>query len=52
MRVRPRSKFSIHPLQDRQVQAPILTGNIRELEPGGSPEMGWTLDGQRARTVR
>ena len=41
-------KFSIHPLQGRQVQAPILTGNIQGLEPGGSPEMGWTLDGQRA----
>ncbi|MCO5109434.1 MAG: acetate/propionate family kinase [Burkholderiaceae bacterium] len=41
-------KFSIHPLLHKQAQPPILTGNIQGLEPGGSPEMGWTLNGQRA----
>ncbi|MGE5331557.1 MAG: acetate/propionate family kinase [Nitrospirota bacterium] len=41
-------KFSIHPLLHKQAQPPILTGNIQGLEPGGRPEMGWTLNGQRA----
>lgn len=39
-------KFSLHPLQSGQVQASLLTGNIQGLEPGGSPEMGWTFQGQ------
>ena len=38
-------KFSIHPLTSGQVQACVLTGNIQGLEPGGSPTMDWTFQG-------
>jgi acetate kinase len=39
-------KFSLHPVQDGQVQGSVLGGNIQGLEPGGTPEMGWTFNGQ------
>ncbi|MCM2341923.1 acetate/propionate family kinase [Rhodoferax sp.] len=39
-------KFSLYPLVQRQVTPQILTGNIEGLEPGGSPEMRWTFQGQ------
>ena len=39
-------KFSLHPLAEGEVQAPILTGNIDGLEPSGSPQMRWTFQGQ------
>lgn len=39
-------KFSLYPLAQQQVQAQILSGNIEGLEPGGSPEMRWTFQGQ------
>lgn len=38
-------KFSMHPLSNGQVRAAVLTGNIQGLEPGGSPEMGWSYQG-------
>lgn len=41
-------KFSVHPLQGKQVQPAVLTGSIQGLEPGGTPEMRWTLNGERA----
>ena len=44
-------KFSLHPLNAGQVQPSVLTGNIQGLEPGGTPEMGWTLAGQSQRQV-
>ena len=34
-------KFSLHPLSGAEVHAPVLTGNIEGLEPGGSPQMRW-----------
>ena len=39
-------KFSLHPLAEGEVQAPILTGNVDGLEPSGSPQMRWTYQGQ------
>ncbi|MCF8159734.1 MAG: acetate/propionate family kinase [Polaromonas sp.] len=42
-------KFSLYPLVQRQVTPQILTGNIEGLEPGGSPEMRWTFQGQSHR---
>jgi acetate kinase len=39
-------KFSLHPLQGGQVLPSVLTGNIQGLEPGGTPEMGWTFQGR------
>lgn len=39
-------KFSIHPLQDGAVQPAVMTGNIQGLEPGGTPDMRWTLNGR------
>lgn len=39
-------KFSLYPLAQHQVTPQILTGNIEGLEPGGSPEMRWTFQGQ------
>ncbi len=39
-------KFSLYPLAQKQVQPQILSGNIEGLEPGGSPEMRWTFQGQ------
>jgi acetate kinase len=38
-------KFSVHPLERNQVLPGVLTGNIEGLEPGGQPEMGWSMDG-------
>lgn len=40
-------KFSLHPLQDGQVQSHVLSGNIQGLEPGGTPSMGWTYLGKK-----
>lgn len=42
-------KFSLHPLSAGQVQGSVLTGNIQGLEPGGTPEMGWTIAGETQR---
>jgi acetate kinase len=39
-------KFSLYPLAQKQVQAQMLTGNIEGLEPGGSPQMRWSFQGQ------
>ncbi|MBL0125659.1 MAG: acetate/propionate family kinase [Betaproteobacteria bacterium] len=39
-------KFSIHPLQNGQVQSGVLTGSIQGLEPGGAPVLGWTFQGR------
>lgn len=39
-------KFSLYPLLQHQVTPQMLTGNIEGLEPGGSPEMHWTFQGQ------
>lgn len=40
-------KFSLHPLQDGQVQPFVLSGNIQGLEPHGTPEMSWTYLGKK-----
>ena len=40
-------KFSLHPLQNGQVQAHVLSGNIQGLEPHGAPEMGWSYLGKK-----
>ena len=40
-------KFSIHPLQGRDVLPSILSGNIEGLEPGGAPVLGWIFQGER-----
>ena len=40
-------KFSLHPLQDGQVQPHVLSGNIQGLEPGGTPAMGWSYLGKK-----
>ena len=42
-------KFSLHPLQNWQVQPHVLSGNIQGLEPGGSPELGYTYQGHKHR---
>ncbi len=39
-------KFSLYPLAQHQVTPQMLTGNIEGLEPGGSPEMRWSFQGQ------
>jgi len=39
-------KFSLHPLQDGQVQPHVLSGCIQGLEPGGAPSMEWKYQGQ------
>jgi len=39
-------KFSLHQLAGGEVQAPVLTGNIDGLEPGGSPLMRWKHQGR------
>lgn len=39
-------KFSLYPLVQHQVTPQILSGNIEGLEPGGSPEMRWSFQGQ------
>ena len=38
-------KFSLHPLQAGTVLPSVLSGNIQGLEPGGTPEMGWSFQG-------
>ncbi|WP_374336573.1 acetate/propionate family kinase [Methyloversatilis sp.] len=42
-------KFSIHPLDDGEVQASLLTGSIQGLEPGGTPDMSWAVNGRKNR---
>jgi acetate kinase len=42
-------KFTVHPLQGGEVQPSVLTGNIQGLEPGGTPELGWTFKGRAQR---
>jgi len=45
-------KFSLHPLdplQAGQVLPSVLSGSIQGLEPGGTPEMGWSFKGQSHR---
>ncbi|MCX7239331.1 MAG: acetate/propionate family kinase [Burkholderiales bacterium] len=44
-------KFSLHPLQSGQVLQSVLSGNIQGLEPSGTPEMGWTFEGQSNKRV-
>lgn len=39
-------KFSLYPLVQHEVAPQILSGNIEGLEPGGLPEMRWSLQGQ------
>ncbi len=39
-------KFSVHTLQDRQVQPCELAGNIQGLEPGGAPLLAWSFQGR------
>lgn len=39
-------KFSVHPVERKQVLPGVLVGNIEGLEPGGQPVMGWTIGGQ------
>ena len=36
-------KFSLHPRYGEEVGPSVLTGNIQGLEPGGTPEMGWSF---------
>jgi len=38
-------KFSLHPRHRTDVRPSVLTGNIQGLEPGGTPEMGWSFNG-------
>ena len=40
-------KFSLHPLEGGQVLPHSLSGNVQGLEPGGTPEMGWSFQGQK-----
>ena len=40
-------KFSLYPLLGGVVQASLLSGSIQGLEPGGSPLLDWTFEGQR-----
>lgn len=40
-------KFSLHPLQDGQVQPNMLSGCIQGLEPGGTPVLDWSYQGQK-----
>ena len=40
-------KFSLHPVQNDAVLGSLLSGNIQGLEPGGSPVLDWTFEGQR-----
>lgn len=39
-------KFSLYPLVQHEVTPQVLSGNIEGLEPGGSPEMRWSFQGQ------
>ncbi len=38
-------KFSLHPRNGTDVRPSVLAGNIQGLEPGGTPEMGWSFNG-------
>ena len=40
-------KFSLHPLQDGQVQPFVLSGCIQGLEPQGTPVMDWVYLGKK-----
>jgi acetate kinase len=40
-------KFSIYPVTQGQVAPSVLTGCIQGLEPGGSPVLEWSFDGQK-----
>ncbi len=40
-------KFSIHPLQGGQAQRSVLTGSIEGLQPGGTPVLSWSFQGQQ-----
>ena len=42
-------KFSLHPASGHQALAHVLSGNIQGLEPGGTPTMDWTLNGEKQR---
>ncbi len=39
-------KFSVHRFQDRRVDSAWVSGSLQGLEPGGSPELTWTLESQ------
>lgn len=41
-------KFSLYPFVEKEVQPQILTGSIEGLEPGGTPLMSWSYQGQAA----
>ena len=40
-------KFSLYPLLGSVVQSSLLSGSIQGLEPGGSPLLDWSFEGQR-----
>ena len=42
-------KFSLHPVEQGQVGACILTGSIQGLEPQGQPDLIYVLNGQKTR---
>ena len=42
-------KFSLHPASGDQALADVLSGTIQGLEPGGTPTMDWTLNGEKQR---
>lgn len=42
-------KFSLHPASGHQALAHVLSGTIQGLEPGGTPTMDWTLNGEKQR---
>ena len=42
-------KFSLHPASGDQALADVLSGSIQGLEPGGTPTMDWTLNGEKQR---
>lgn len=39
-------KFSLHRFHDQQVDSAWVSGCLQGLEPGGTPSLDWTLDGQ------
>lgn len=41
-------KFSLHPVQDGQIQPHVLSGCIQGLAPGGSPVIDWKYQGQKS----
>jgi acetate kinase len=44
-------KFSLHPVNDGQVEACILTGSIQGLEPKGQPELSYSYLAQTTREI-